>query len=65
MFELFLGLVVGLAALAVLYAVMMWIAGVEKRASQRQSMVRVYYPKRGRKAGLQKLIRRQRRPLRR
>lgn len=49
----------GVAVLGALYGVARWAARIEKRAQERRVLDRVYYPKRGSKAGLQVLVRRQ------
>lgn len=57
---LFLPLI--LAPLVVVCLVLRWAARAEQRADARRLMNRVYYPKRGRKAGVPTLERRQSRP---
>ena len=52
-----LGLAIGAAAMAIMYSVMSWFARVEKRATDRRWMERVYYPTRGRRADAQALFR--------
>ena len=62
MVEPLLILVVGAAVLAALYGVGRWAARMENRAHDRRLLDRVYYPRRGKKAGLQVLVRRQEQP---
>ena len=62
MVEPLLILVVGAAVLAALYGVGRWAARMENRARDRRVLDRVYYPRRGKKAGLQPLVRGQERP---
>ena len=52
-----LGLAIGVAALSIMYGVMSWFARVEKRATDRLWMDRVYYPTRGRRADAKALSR--------
>ena len=53
-----LGLLIGTAALAILYVVMSWFARAEKRVKDRQWIDRIYYPTRGKRAAPQDLSRR-------
>ena len=64
MVEPLLILALGAVVLAALYGVGRWAARLENRAQERRVLDRVYYPKRGRKAGLQVLLRRQGQPQR-
>lgn len=56
--EPLLAVVIVVPVLAVVYVVMKWIAKAEQRTQARQGMDRVYYPRRGRKAGVPELKRR-------
>ena len=56
--DLLLAVLIFLAVLAVAGLVLRWVAKVEQRADERQLMGRVYYPTRGRKAGVPTLRRR-------
>ena len=62
MAETLLTLILGLAVLAAICGVGKWAARMESREQERRLLKRVYYPKRGKKAGLQVLVRRQGQP---
>ncbi|MCY4513834.1 MAG: hypothetical protein OXC69_01665 [Candidatus Tectomicrobia bacterium] len=62
MAESLLTLILGLAVLAAVYGVGRWAVSMENREHQRRLLNRVYYPKRGRKAGLPVAVRRQGQP---
>ena len=60
MLALLIALLLGVAVLAVFHLLLMWAARVEQRADDRHLMGRVYFPTRGRKAGVSARKRRRR-----
>ena len=58
MLETLVFVVIAVSVLAGAYGVMKWAARLEGRALRRQEMRRVYYPRRGRKAGVKEFKRR-------
>ena len=58
MLEMLVLVAIVVPVLAVVYVVMKWAARLEERALRRQEMRRVYYPRRGRKAGVKEFKRR-------
>ena len=58
MLEALVLVAVAVPVLAALYLVMKWIARLERRALRRQALRHVYYPRRGRKAGVKPFERR-------
>ena len=52
MSDLLIALLIALAVLVVAFPMLRWAARAEKRADDRLVMERVYYPARGRKAGM-------------